>query len=158
MKSTIFWDITTCSSLSVNGCFKGTCRLHLHGRKNKMSKTSLKAGDLRPWRWRRYIPLKRRLTLNVISQKMVLFITTAVRTSGSTKWNSCLIYPTNSDIFNNLIWICKWDRYTLPVMLFIYPSDRSFDHTIAQVVRQWFLTTEPMGSVPGRSHMGFVMD
>jgi hypothetical protein len=32
----------------------------------------------RPWRWRRYVPPKRRLTLNglhgVISQKMVLFI------------------------------------------------------------------------------------
>jgi hypothetical protein len=38
-----------------------------------------------PWRWRRYVPPKRRLTLNVLhgvlSQKMVLFITTAVRTS-----------------------------------------------------------------------------
>jgi hypothetical protein len=39
----------------------------------------------RPWRWRRHVPPKRRLTLNelhgVISQKMVLFTTTAVRTS-----------------------------------------------------------------------------
>jgi hypothetical protein len=42
----------------------------------------------RPWRWRRYVPPKRRLTLNrlhgVISQKMVLFILTAVRTSNPT--------------------------------------------------------------------------
>jgi hypothetical protein len=41
----------------------------------------------RPWRWRRYVPPKRRLTLNglhgVICQKMVLFITAAVRTSNS---------------------------------------------------------------------------
>jgi hypothetical protein len=40
---------------------------------------------LRPWRWRRYVPPKRRLTLNglhnVISQKLLLFITTAVKTS-----------------------------------------------------------------------------
>jgi hypothetical protein len=39
----------------------------------------------RPWRWRRYVPPKCRLTPNglhgVISQKMGLFITTAVRTS-----------------------------------------------------------------------------
>jgi hypothetical protein len=38
MKSTIFWDITPCSPLSVNRRFGGTYRLHLHGRKNKLSK------------------------------------------------------------------------------------------------------------------------
>jgi hypothetical protein len=42
----------------------------------------------RPWRWRRYVPPKRRLTLNGlqgdISQKMVLFITSAVRSSTPT--------------------------------------------------------------------------
>jgi hypothetical protein len=41
-----------------------------------------------PWRWRRYVPPKRQLTFsrlhNVISQKIVLFITTAVRTSSPT--------------------------------------------------------------------------
>jgi hypothetical protein len=41
-----------------------------------------------PWRWRRYVPPKRQLTFNglhgVISQKTVLFITTAVRTSNPT--------------------------------------------------------------------------
>jgi hypothetical protein len=30
MKSTIFWDITLCSPLSVNQRFGGTYRLHLH--------------------------------------------------------------------------------------------------------------------------------
>jgi hypothetical protein len=44
---------------------------------------------LRPWSWRRYIPSKRRLQLNrlhsIISQKMILFITTAVKTSNPTK-------------------------------------------------------------------------
>jgi hypothetical protein len=43
---------------------------------------------LLPLRWRRYVPPKRRLTLNglhgVIFQKMVLFITTSVRTSNPT--------------------------------------------------------------------------
>jgi hypothetical protein len=37
MKSTIFWDITPCSPLSVNRCFGGTCRLHVVGRQNKLS-------------------------------------------------------------------------------------------------------------------------
>jgi hypothetical protein len=43
----------------------------------------------RPWRLRRYVPPKRRWTLNglhrVISQKVVLFITTAVRISNHTR-------------------------------------------------------------------------
>jgi hypothetical protein len=38
MKSTIFWDITPVSPLSVNRRFEGTYRLHLQGRKNKFSK------------------------------------------------------------------------------------------------------------------------
>jgi hypothetical protein len=37
MKSTIFWDITPCSLLIVNQHFRGTFRLHLQGRKNKLS-------------------------------------------------------------------------------------------------------------------------
>jgi hypothetical protein len=43
---------------------------------------------LLPWRWRQYVPPKRQLTLNglhgVIFQKIVLFITSAVRTSNPT--------------------------------------------------------------------------
>jgi hypothetical protein len=54
--------------------------------------TCLLAGScwnfLRPWRWRQYVPPKRRLHLNrlhaVTSQKMILFITTAVKTSNPT--------------------------------------------------------------------------
>jgi hypothetical protein len=29
----VFWDITPCSPLEVNRRFRGTCRLHLHGRR-----------------------------------------------------------------------------------------------------------------------------
>jgi hypothetical protein len=77
MKSTIVWDITPCSPLSVNGRFGGTYCLHLQ------LATCFHPGSLlrlffRPWRWRRYVALKSRLTLNglhgVISQKTVLFI------------------------------------------------------------------------------------
>jgi hypothetical protein len=43
---------------------------------------------LRPWRWRRYVPPKRQLTFNglhgIVSQKIEVFITTAVRTSNPT--------------------------------------------------------------------------
>jgi hypothetical protein len=38
MKSTIFWDITPRSPLSVNRRIGGKLRLHLQGRKNKLSK------------------------------------------------------------------------------------------------------------------------
>jgi hypothetical protein len=40
VKSTIFWDITPCSPLSVNRRFGGTYRLHLQVRKNKFNKKS----------------------------------------------------------------------------------------------------------------------
>jgi hypothetical protein len=38
MKSTIFWDITPCGPLKGIRRFGGTYRLHLQGRKNKLSK------------------------------------------------------------------------------------------------------------------------
>jgi hypothetical protein len=63
MKSTIFWDITPCSPLSVNRRFGGTYRLHLQGRSEQ--ETSVKGVN------------QRQLTLNVlygvISQKIILF-------------------------------------------------------------------------------------
>jgi hypothetical protein len=43
MKSTIFWDITRCTPLSVNRRFGGTYRLRLQGRRNA---TCLLAGFL----------------------------------------------------------------------------------------------------------------
>jgi hypothetical protein len=77
MKSINFWDMTSRSPLGVNRRFRGTYRLHLHGRRNKFSKKPLSIllsicllGGflqnlfLRPWRWRRYIPPKRGFTLN----------------------------------------------------------------------------------------------
>jgi hypothetical protein len=38
MKSIIFWDMKSCSPLSVNRRFGGTYRLHLQGRRNKLGK------------------------------------------------------------------------------------------------------------------------
>jgi hypothetical protein len=59
------------------------------GRKHsQLSRWYLARLILRPWRWSRYVPPKRRSTFNglhgVISQETVLFITTAMRTSSST--------------------------------------------------------------------------
>jgi hypothetical protein len=77
MKSTIFWDITPCSPLKVNRHFGGTyCHF--------LSLWFLAWLIFRPWRWRRHIPRKRRLTFNgqngVISLNLVLFIYYTCRT------------------------------------------------------------------------------
>jgi hypothetical protein len=37
VKSTIFWDITPCTPLKVNGRFRETCRLHLQGRRKQVA-------------------------------------------------------------------------------------------------------------------------
>jgi hypothetical protein len=41
MKSSIFWDITPCSSLKDNRHFGGTYRLHLHGRRKSRASLAL---------------------------------------------------------------------------------------------------------------------
>jgi hypothetical protein len=73
MKNFIFWYITQCSPLKVNWRIRGTYRLHLQGQ--RISKAW---PVLWPWRWRRHIPPKFRLTLNglhgIIFQKIELFI------------------------------------------------------------------------------------
>jgi hypothetical protein len=59
LKSIIFWDIMPCSRLGVNRSFGGIYRLHLQDRGNKFSKKPK-------------------------SKQVVLFITTAVKTSNPT--------------------------------------------------------------------------
>jgi hypothetical protein len=92
MTRSIIWDVTPCSPLKVIRRFGGACHLHLQGqrisqainqRENRwqtlLSRCFLVWLILRPWRWRRHAPPKRRLTFNwlhgVISQKTDLFIT-----------------------------------------------------------------------------------
>jgi hypothetical protein len=87
----ILWHITPCSLWKANQQFGGTCRLHLQGRRINQARNQHEAGtkhrhflliDLRwfltwrtlqPWRCRRELPPKCRLTFNglhgVISQK-----------------------------------------------------------------------------------------
>jgi hypothetical protein len=76
MKSITFWDMTPCSPSSFNLHFGGTYRFQLQGRRNKFSKNQLES------RWQ--------ARHGVISQKMVLFITTAVKTLKSYIDRGCL--------------------------------------------------------------------
>jgi hypothetical protein len=83
LKRIIFWDVTPCSLLRCNRRFGGTYRLHLQGRRHLLAEifsSTLKMEAI--------CSPKRRLHLNrlhgVTSQKMILFITTAVKTSNPT--------------------------------------------------------------------------
>jgi hypothetical protein len=90
MKSSMFWDKTPCSALKVKRRFGGTCRLHLQGRRISQARSRpcsfachlllrwfLARLILRPRRWRRRVPQKRRLIFNrllgVTSQNIEIF-------------------------------------------------------------------------------------
>jgi hypothetical protein len=45
LKSSIFWDITTCSPLKANRRFGGTCRFHLQGRRRCQERNQPEAGS-----------------------------------------------------------------------------------------------------------------
>jgi hypothetical protein len=93
----MFWDITPCSPLKIYRCFGGTVRLHFQGRRMSQSRLCLLPASccffawliLRLWRWRQHVLPKRQLIFNgilgIISQKIKVFITTAVRTWNSTR-------------------------------------------------------------------------
>jgi hypothetical protein len=79
MNNSIFWDMTLCSPLKVNRRFGGAFRLNLQCLRISQARNQREAGSkhslalLRPWRWERHVPLKRRLFFNglhgVISQR-----------------------------------------------------------------------------------------
>jgi drug/metabolite transporter (DMT)-like permease len=113
--------MTPCSPLSFNRRFGGTYRLHLQALSILLA-TSLLAGllnlFLRPRKWRQYVPPKRRLKLNglhgIIFQNMILFITTAVKTSNPT--NFMLLRSHNISGINSLL--CKlWLLITTPISI-----------------------------------------
>jgi hypothetical protein len=58
MKSSIFWDITLCSTVKINRCFVKT--YHLHHQWQRVSQ----ARNQHEWGKQRSVPLKRRLTFN----------------------------------------------------------------------------------------------
>jgi hypothetical protein len=76
---------------NMNRRFRGTCRLHLQGRRNNANEKKCKTDanrqtTLLPWRWRRHVPPKRRFILNphgATSQNTAFFKVTAVKPSHS---------------------------------------------------------------------------
>jgi hypothetical protein len=74
-KNAIFWDVAPCISCVNLLTLVPRSRIFLH------------------WRWRRYVPPKRRFTQDLhgaTSQKTAFFIVTAVKTSNITTWKCFL--------------------------------------------------------------------
>jgi hypothetical protein len=102
MKNAVFWDAVPCRSSGLNRkqepAWAGGCRLatscklpaiyELEGRESSL--LVLCARIFLPWRWRRYVPPKRRFSPldlhGATSQKMAFFIVTAVKTSNLTQY------------------------------------------------------------------------
>jgi hypothetical protein len=86
LKSIIFWDVTPSSVLSCNRRFGGTYRLHLQGRRKQVLaeiiSSTLKIEAICSSELNRLH--------GVTSQKMILFIITAVKTSNLTQPYACL--------------------------------------------------------------------
>jgi hypothetical protein len=95
IKSSNFWNITPCIPLKFNRLGRKCCLLVLLAA-CFMSVSCMAYSST--CRWRRHVPPKRRLTFNgprgVISHRIELFLTTAVRTSNCTN--------------NLLICYCSW--------------------------------------------------
>jgi hypothetical protein len=94
MTSTIFWDITPCSPLIVNRRFGGLYRFHLQGRKIRQDTRALLAPYFRAGFFVGLffdhedggdISLRNPKLHGVTTQKIILFILTAVRTSEPTR-------------------------------------------------------------------------
>jgi hypothetical protein len=119
----IFCDITPCSRFKVNRHFERTCHLQLQGRrisqaKNlcllRVSRWILPWIILRPWRWKRHVPLKHWFIFKelhgVISQKIEPLTVTHL--------SSCIAYLTTLSvtILCNLRWYDDcWTRKDLEV-------------------------------------------
>jgi hypothetical protein len=87
-KNVVLWDVAPCSSC-VNRRFRRTCRLHLHALYASIYLLTLlpRSRVFLPWRWKRYVPPKRRFTQELhgaTSQKTASFVVTAATTSNLT--------------------------------------------------------------------------
>jgi hypothetical protein len=107
-----FWDITPCSPLRDNQCFRGTRWFHLQSRIINQARNHHESGRKKSWflawiilphiRWREHVPPKRLLTFKVlhgvIPQKKVPFISTTVRTSNPIQNKVKHYMKTNHDL------------------------------------------------------------
>jgi hypothetical protein len=75
VKGSIFWDITPCSPLKANWRFEGKCRFLLHGRRICQARNQHEAGS--------------KHLSDLVSQKIELFIVTAVRASNEKNADVC---------------------------------------------------------------------
>jgi hypothetical protein len=107
MKNAVFWDVGPCG-YCVNWCFGGTYRLHLQSRKIRERATSMsrwlqltlvpRSRIFLPWRWRRYVPPKRRFTQDLhcaTSQKTAFFMLTFVDQKFVWILHACCMSPTS---------------------------------------------------------------
>jgi hypothetical protein len=81
MKSSIFWDTTSCSPLKANRRFRRTCCLRLQGRRIDRARTSVKAGGSSEKlvdferTTRCYFPEDRTLHSHFCGEPLILYIT-----------------------------------------------------------------------------------
>jgi hypothetical protein len=103
MKNAVFWDVAPCRSCEMDRRFGGTYCLHLQVEKSASEEpawasSSRPAADFSTWRWRQYVPPKRRSISQDLhgatSQKTAFFIATAMKTSNPTYY---------SDVFDQRI-------------------------------------------------------
>jgi hypothetical protein len=100
LKGSVFWDTTPYSPLKANRHFGRKGCLHIQGCCLPATLSSL---TLHPWRWRRYVPPKCRLTLtglHVIYKMRELFTTTAVRTSHFALYQRVMTEPKELAVWN----------------------------------------------------------
>jgi hypothetical protein len=76
MKSAIFWDITPSSPFSVNRRFGATYRLHLQGRKNKLSKKPA---------WKQVANFLAKLIFSILKMEAICSSETRVDTERTTR-------------------------------------------------------------------------
>jgi hypothetical protein len=98
--------------LKISSCFGRTCRLHRQGRKISQEKYQREASsNLRPWRWRRHVPPKRRLIFNglqgVIPRKIEFLITRTARTWSPT-WKQSAMNMHTQNASRHSLRIIDW--------------------------------------------------
>jgi hypothetical protein len=151
LKSIIFWDMTSCSPVSVNRRFGGTYRLHFRVEEISSPRNQVEELISSGWRWRLYVPPKPLLTFNglhaVISQKMIPFITTAVKTSNTTKWESCFF----GELYYVLRYIVGTGQEPLVTQFYKLVVNKSYKsrlqlRKLSCIIPHWFLLYVLAGS------------
>jgi hypothetical protein len=101
IKSTIFCDVTQCSPVEIHRPFRGSYFLQQEASSKQWFCLLIMWLILWPWKWKQYVLLKCWWTFTrlhgIISQKIILFIITTVRTSNATH------YSIHWYLYNNIL-------------------------------------------------------